>query len=142
MILHISLIVILQELKYFTILNTICIVLSTIFYGHITIIYSIYIFQQMMLKLKKVISVYFLFSSMISCFFKVPFLSIQVNQIIKLKLLTIYFSCKRLFPKVPYILWCPIFQGALFSKVPYFLRCPIFLVPNILVPHFLGCPIF
>ena len=33
--------------------------------------------------------------------------------------------------------WCPIFQGALYSKVPYFPRFPIFLVP-----YFLGCPIF
>ena len=90
----------------------------------------------MMLKLKNVISVFFSFLSIFSCFLskeigQIPFFvnSIKLNDIAK-TFDYIFFPEKT------------VSKGALYSKVPYFPRCPIFLVPNILVLHFLGCPIF
>ena len=47
-----------------------------------------------------------------------------------------------MFQRVPYNLWCPIFQGALISKVPYFLGAQYSGAPFSKVPYFLRCPIF
>ena len=101
----------------------------------------------MMLKLKKVISVYFSFLSIVSCF-----LSKEIGQIPlfvnsskldnKDKTFDNIFFLEKTVSKGALYSLVPYFLGALYSKVSYFPRCPIFLVPNILVPHFLRCPIF
>ena len=98
-----------------------------------------------MLKLKKVISVYFLFLSIVSCFFKVKklikyFFFVNSSKLYK-TVDYVYFLEKTISKGALYSL-VPYFLGALYSKVPYFPRCPIFLVPNILVTYFLGCPVF